>query len=78
MSRSYKKNPFCGNTTAKSEKQDKRLSNRKYRRINKKILNNTQDKSDILPIQSTSDQWLMDKDGKHRFDPNANPKEMRK
>ena len=78
MSKSQKKNPFCGNTKAKSEKQDKRIANRKDRRINKKILNQTQDDSRLLPKKTTSDEWAMDKDGKHRFDPDEFPKGMRK
>lgn len=33
MSRSYKHTPIIGHTKVKSEKQDKQLYNRKYRRI---------------------------------------------
>ncbi len=78
MSRSHKKNPFCGNTKAMSEKQDKRIANRRDRRINKEILNQTQDESKLLSKKSTSNEWSMDKDGKHRFDPDKFPKGMRK
>nr|WP_319495185.1 hypothetical protein [uncultured Desulfobacter sp.] len=78
MSRSQKKNPFCGNNKATSEKQDKRIANRIDRRVNKEILNQTQDEGKLLPKKSTSNKWTMDKDGKHRFDPDEFPKGMRK
>ena len=78
MSRSKKKNPFCGHTTAKSEKEDKRIANRKDRRVNKEILKTDQDDSKLKSTNETSNVWSMDKDGKQRFDPERNPKEMRK
>jgi hypothetical protein len=58
MSRSRKKNPITGVTTAKSEKIDKKIYNKKMRR--KKI-------SDERPPphkREVSNKWLMSKDGK--------------
>ncbi|MBE2221761.1 MAG: hypothetical protein IAF02_09485, partial [Anaerolineae bacterium] len=41
MSRSRKKRPFSSITTAKTEKQEKRLANRRVRRVNKSLLAGT-------------------------------------
>lgn len=78
MSRSRKKTPVCGMSTAKSEKQDKRLANRKDRRKNKEILGTTQDDANLLPKKAISNVAEMDKDGKHRFDPEKHQGLMRK
>ena len=45
MSRSYKKTPICGITTAKSEKSDKRFWNRSFRK--KRII---LDGEEIAPV----------------------------
>jgi hypothetical protein len=71
MSRSRRKTPKAGITTADSEKQDKRLANRDLRR---KV---RQGKLD-LRVRDVSNVWSFDKDGKQRFDPKKHPKEMRK
>jgi hypothetical protein len=71
MSRSRRKTPKAGITTADSEKQDKRLANRDLRR---KV---RQGKLD-LRVRDVSNGWSFDKDGKQRFDPKKHPKEMRK
>ena len=76
MSRSQKKRPFSGITTAKSEKQEKRLANRRERRAVKVMLD-TEPK--VLPDRrEVSDVWGMSKDGKRRFDPARHPKMLRK
>jgi hypothetical protein len=38
MSRSKRRTPVCGMTSARSEKQDKRLYNRRYRRACKQVI----------------------------------------
>jgi len=79
MSRSHRKNPICGITTARSEKQDKREYNRRFRRAIKQALRHFDPESDVLPIlREYSDPWAMDKDGKHRFCPKTYPHLMRK
>ena len=78
MSRSRKKHAFTGFTTAVSEKQDKRLANRKERRVNKHILRFTSDETRLRPKRELSDVWCMDKDGKTRFDLQKHPQLMRK
>ena len=78
MSRSRKKNPFVGMTTAKSEKLEKRLANRRERRVNKSLLALTNDGTRLRAKREVSDVWSMSKDGKQRFDPQKYPKLMRK
>ena len=48
MSRSRKKHPFCGMTTATSEKYDKRLANRSLRRRVRVVLS-ADIEADVLP-----------------------------
>ncbi len=78
MSRSLKKTPVAGITTATSEKQDKRLANRLERRKNKQLLEMTEDDTSLLLKREVSNVWVMDKDGKIRFDPIKYPKLLRK
>ena len=67
-----------GITTAKSEKQDKRVYNRRLRHLSKQIMNKYAE-PEILPhVRECSDLWNMSKDGKMRFDPKQYPKGMRK
>jgi hypothetical protein len=76
MSRSKRKSPVVGMTTARSEKQDKRWNNRLLRR---KIHQAIHQGDDILPhVNEVSNPWSMDKDGKRRFDPHREPKLIRK
>ena len=76
MSRSQKKRPFSGITTAKSEKQEKRLANRRERLA---VMAALGDESGALPHRrEVSDVWAMSKDGKRRFDPVRHPKMLRK
>ena len=78
MSRSRKKTPIHGITTASSEKQDKRLYNRRFRRVVKQVLRQAPE-CEVLPhLREYSNPWSMDKDGKARFDPAKHPELMRK
>ena len=75
MSRSRKKTPIKGITTASSEKQDKRDANRKFRRKTKQQVN--LDNETISEIRELSNVWGFDKDGKH-YDSDMSKKDMRK
>jgi len=78
MSRSKKISPVCGLTEACSEKQDKRLYNRRYRRACEQALR-LNPKCELLPhLREYSNPWAMDKDGKMRFDPKQRPELLRK
>lgn len=78
MSRSRKKTPVSGITTARSEKQDKRLANRRLRRATNAKLASGADSS-LLPVANdVGNVWCFDKDGKRRFDPDKHPRLMRK
>ncbi|MDQ2687227.1 MAG: hypothetical protein M3Y28_05095 [Armatimonadota bacterium] len=78
MSRSRKKHPFHGITTADSEKQDKRAYNRRFRHVFHQAIQ-ADPTRDLWPhLREHSDPWGMDKDGKIRFDPANHPKLMRK
>jgi len=75
MSRSRIKSKIHGITTAKSEKQDKRIANRRLRRAVKQ-----KPKTDdtIFPImREISDVWSFEKDGKTYYE-GMTAKEMRK
>lgn len=76
MTRSFKKQPFAGITTAKSEKKDKQIVNRNLRRKVKQILKDIDDieeKENILYLdkKDISDIWQFSKDGKYRVDKNS-------
>ena len=78
MARSRKKTPICGITTARSEKQDKRLANRKVRRAVKQVLA-TSVEPEVLPHRrELTSPWTMAKDGKRWFDADRSPEELRK
>jgi hypothetical protein len=78
MSRSQKKNPIAGMTSAASEKWDKRVANRRVRRRVKEALA-TDPMVDVLPDRrELSDPWTMAKDGKKWFDPRRFPGVLRK
>jgi len=70
MTHSVKKTPITGITLSESEKRDKQGANRKFRRIEKRLLsfNLTRRLEDfmMLPIRvrDVSDNWLFSKDGK--------------
>ncbi len=76
MSRSRKKTPITGHTKAESDKQDKRLANRRLRRSVKVAVEHD---ADVIPeMREKSNVWGFSKDGKQRFDPEKYPKDMRK
>ena len=68
MSRSWKHNPVSGFTTAKSEKDDKVIINKKLRRTRRQLLKNPDLEvleTAIFPVkQEVMDIWSMAKDGK--------------
>lgn len=67
MSRSGRKSPVTGITTADSEKRDKRRANRGLRRRVREIL--PADPDGVLPaLREVNCVWGFDKDGKTRFD----------
>ncbi len=70
MSRSRKKTAAGGNTTASSEKGDKKIWHKKYRRISKAVARHDKADTDtIYPVtREVSNVWSMDKDGKGRYD----------
>ncbi len=68
MSRSRKKTPVCATTNAKSEKEDKQRANRKDRRVNKVILQVTEDEDTLIDKKTTSNVYDFAKDGKMRTD----------
>lgn len=73
MSRSRRKTPVAGWTTARSEKFDKKIIHRKMRRKVDKILKTIVDPEDIavadFPItDEIKDVWSMQKDGKCSFE----------
>ncbi|MEL6771041.1 MAG: hypothetical protein AAFP18_08255 [Bacteroidota bacterium] len=78
MSRSRKKTPISGITTATSEKHDKRLANRRSRRRIRQRLAAGHDGTDLPLLREVSNVWAMNKDGKLYFDPATHPKLMRK
>ena len=78
MSRSRRQTPILGNTTARSEKLDKRLANRVLRRQSRIAIEESDPEDLMMPTQDeTSSTWSFDKDGKH-YIKNPDPKWMRK
>lgn len=77
MSRSRRKSPVRGIRTSETEKQDKRIANRRLRRAVRVRL--SADPDDVLPdLREVSSVWSFEKDGKTRFDPGQWPSLMRK
>jgi hypothetical protein len=78
MARSTKRTSIAGISMASSEKADKRLANRRYRRRVRQVLA-TEPGADLLPERrELSNVWTMAKDGKHWFDPLLYPGVLRK
>ncbi|HEX8321470.1 hypothetical protein [Longimicrobium sp.] len=78
MSRSRRKTPVCGITTANTDKQDKRMGNRRLRRKVRTVIR-TDPEPEVLPhLREETNPWMMGKDGKWRFDPDRHPAFMRK
>lgn len=78
MSRSRKKNPWCGHTKAKSEKRDKVMSHRRIRKATKMAIASDSDPQVLPHEKELSSVWLYSKDGKQRVDPKVYPEAMRK
>lgn len=78
MSRSRRKTPICGHTTAVSEKADKASNHRRIRRQVSVVLRNDAE-AEVLPHdKELSSPWLMSKDGKGYFNSEKFPELMRK
>lgn len=77
MSRSRRKTPIRGMSSADSEKQDKRMANRRPRRRVRSALR-VEPEAPLPQLREVSNPWSMDKDGKRFFDPGRHPREMRK
>lgn len=63
MSRSRRKTPITGVTTAVTEKENKRDANRKLRRLNKIKIRKRD--YDLFQLREISNVWGFDKDGKY-------------
>ncbi len=75
MSRSFKKTPKKGITSAETEKQDKRKANRRFRRKTK--IQVQKEEPVLYEIREVSNIWSFDKDGK-KFIKNSTKKDLRK
>jgi hypothetical protein len=73
MSRSRKKTPVAGWTTAASEKESKKIINGRIRSKTKQILKNPEKAQEaVFPIkEEILDIWSMEKDGKTYFSKNS-------
>lgn len=68
MSRSRRRTPICGITTARSEKSDKRIWHRRARaRIHVMLFRAAPDDIPHLDIREVSNPWSMAKDGRQWF-----------
>ena len=67
MSRSYKHTTISAITTAQSEKRDKQLANRRFRRVSKHRVRI--EAEPLVHLNEISDVWDFQKDGKRYFDP---------
>ena len=63
MSRSYKHTPIIGNVGARSESDDKRMANRRLRRITRALLHRGEYHS-LPTLREVSDVYAFAKDGK--------------
>ena len=61
MSRSCRKLPFIGITTAVSEKEDKRFANRKERRLNREMLHSPVYDTLLCHKRGVGNPWLFAK-----------------
>lgn len=71
MSRSLRKKPIFGHTTARSEADDKRLWHKRWRASERDGLAKVGADTDHVTVHrnAVSSTWGMDKDGKAWFDP---------
>jgi hypothetical protein len=66
MGKSFRKTDICGNTKARSEQFEKRITNRRLRKLTKQKFKTDPDA--VLPEKKdVSDTWLWPKDGKADF-----------
>lgn len=78
MSRSRRRTPVCGITTAASEKQDKVAAHRRERRQVHAVLG-VEPARDVLPHRrELSNVWTYAKDGKQYLGPHTRPEYLRK
>lgn len=75
MSRSIRRTPIFGFTTAKSEKQDKRKWNRRFRKVCKKLIQLETEAP--VKLAGVTNIWDGAKDGRHYWK-GATKKDMRK
>lgn len=66
MSRSFKHTTISAITTAQSEKRDKQLANRRFRRISRHRVRI--EAEPLIHLNEISDVWDFQKDGKRYFD----------
>ncbi|RRJ96005.1 hypothetical protein Ga0100231_018805 [Opitutaceae bacterium TAV4] len=82
MSRSRRRTPCGGITTARSEKSDKQDAHRRLRTRLRSALARQQEQPEADSVwpgpRDVSDPWAMAKDGKCWFDPRQHPNLMRK
>lgn len=64
MGKSYRKNDYSGWTKKESEKREKRLANRAFRKHNKQV---ESEEDYYYDLKEISDNWTFSKDGKHYF-----------
>lgn len=67
MSRSFKHTTISAITTAQSEKRDKQLANRRFRRISRHRVKI--EREPLIDLDEISDIWDFQKDGKRYFFP---------
>ncbi|MFD1770647.1 hypothetical protein [Sphingobacterium suaedae] len=75
MSRSIRKTKIFGITSAETEKQDKRLWNRKFRKVCKKLI--LKNKETPVKVNAVTNVWDGAKDGK-KYYLGTTKKDMRK
>jgi hypothetical protein len=78
VSRSRKKTPIVGFTTAESEKAEKQANHRRERRRVRQVLA-AEPEAEVLPhTRELSNPWLMGKDGKVYLAAGGDPGMLRK
>lgn len=75
MSRSKKKTPKLGYSSSESEKEDKKMANRSFRRTSKQKVKTG--KEPLIDMNEVVTKWDMAKDDK-RYVAKPSPKQMRK
>lgn len=75
MSRSRKKNPFCGITTARSDRPSKTRAHRQERAAARAAITTG---AELPSPRAFGDPWDGNKDGKQRLDPERHARNSRK